>query len=93
MAKKKAAPRGQLGDWLDKVPKAVQDAADEYDRSHKAKAKALGKLNTEKDVLIDKMRANKVKKVRVRNGDKLLVIDSTDKITYEKPQEPPKSTA
>lgn len=98
-AKKKAAPKkaaskqGQLGDWLDKVPKHIQDAADEYDAAHRAKTKAQGKLNTAKEKLIEKMKKYKVPKVRVRNGEKWLRIDATDKVIYEKPQEPPKSEA
>jgi hypothetical protein len=87
MAKKAAAkkPPGQLGDWLDKVPEAVQGAADDYDKAHTAKSKAQGKLNTAKENLIAKMRAHNIPKVRIRNGDKFLVISAMDKITYEKP--------
>jgi hypothetical protein len=89
MAKKNSVPNGQLGDWGDKVPKGVQDAADAYDKAHTAKTKAQGSLNTAKETLVEKMRAAGVKKVRIRNGEKFLKISSTDKITYEKPQEDP----
>lgn len=78
---------GQLGDWGDKVPQVVQDAADEYDKAHTVKSKAQAKLNTAKDVLVEKMRANDVRRVRIRNGEKFLVVDSTDRIKYEKPAE------
>lgn len=87
MAKRK--PKGQLGDWLDEVPEAVQDAADEYDKAHSAKTKAQGKLNTAKDTLIEKMREAGVKKVRIRNGEKILKLSEMDKITYAKPEEAP----
>jgi hypothetical protein len=86
MAKKKP-PNGQLGDWQDDVPEVVQEAADDYDKAHTAKGKAQGKLNTAKDVLIEKMRANNVPKVRIRNGEKSLVVLATDQIKYEKPAE------
>lgn len=89
MAKKaaKKAPTGQLGDWLDKVPAAVQAAADDYDKAHTTKSKAQGKLNTAKENLIASMRANGVTKVRIRNGDKILVVNAMDKISYAKPDE------
>lgn len=87
MAKKKAPPKGQLGDWQDEVPEAVQAAADTYDKAHTAKNNAQGKLNTAKDNLVYSMRENKVEKVRIRNGEKFLKISSTDKISYEKPAE------
>ena len=35
-----AVPKGQLGDWGDKVPQAVQEAADDYDGAHTAKTKS-----------------------------------------------------
>jgi len=92
MAKKAAAkktPKGQLGDWLDKVPEAVQEAADDYDKAHTAKSKAQGKLNTAKENLIAAMRAHGVRKVRIRNGDKFLVVSAVDKLTYEKPEDVP----
>lgn len=89
MAKRapKDVPVGQLGDWGDKYPEAVQTAADDYDKAHTAKGKAQGKLNTAKDNLIDRMKEHGVKRVRIRNGEKFLVVDSTDKIKYEKPAE------
>lgn len=87
MAKKAAAKRLQLGDWLDEVPDAVQDAADDYDKAHTAKNKAQGKLNTAKENLIAKMRANGITKVRIRNGEKFLKISALDKITYQKPED------
>jgi len=42
MANKKAAPNGQLGDWLDEVPEAVQETADEYDKVHTVKDECVG---------------------------------------------------
>ena len=85
MAKKKAT--GQLGDWLEEIPEDVQNAADAYDKAHTAKSKADGKLNTAKESLIDKMRERKIKRVRVRNGAKFLVLGATAKVVYEKPAE------
>jgi hypothetical protein len=91
MAKKKP-PNGQLGDWQDDVPEVVQEAADDYDKAHSAKTKAQGKLNTAKDTLVSKMRENEVDRVRIRNGEKLLVIGSTDKINYKKPAAKPEDS-
>jgi len=59
MAKKKATPKGQLGDWLDAIPEEVQEAADAYDKAHSAKSKAKGKLNTARDVPIEKIRSTR----------------------------------
>ena len=79
MAKKAVAKKGQLGDWLDEVPDAVQDAADEYDKAHTtAKSNAQGKLNTAKENLIENMRLHGIKKVRIRNGEKFLVVSARD---------------
>ena len=87
MAKKKkqSSPKGQLGDWLEEVPEDVQDAADSYDKSHSAKSKADGKMNTARDALVDLMNKNKVLKVSIRNGAKKLVLTVNEKISYEKP--------
>lgn len=87
MAKKKPTPKGQLGDWLEEVPEAVQEAADAYDKAHTAKSKASGKLNTAKESLIEKAKAHGCKRVPVRNGAKFLVISATDKVTYDTPKE------
>lgn len=86
MAKRKI-PKGQLGDWADEFPEDVQEAADAYDRDYTSKTKATGKLNTAKDVLIDVMKANSLSRVRIRNGEKWLVVSATDKVTYTKPEE------
>lgn len=89
MAKKppKNGEQQELADWSDKYPEAVQEAADDYDKAHTAKSKAQAKLNTAKDVLVDKMQEHQIQRVRIRNGEKFLVIDSTDRIKYEKPAE------
>lgn len=89
MAKKKAIPKGQLGDWGDEVPEDVQDAADAYDKAHTSKSKATAKLNSARDNLVENMRAGSIRRVRIRNGEKCLVVDSTDRIKYEKPGEVP----
>jgi len=68
MAKRKKTPAGQLGNWLDEVPKVVQEAADVYDKAHMVKTKAREALNTAKETLIERMRANGINKVRIRNA-------------------------
>lgn len=87
MAKRSINGQKSLGDFADKYPEAVQTAADEYDKSHSAKSKAQGKLNTAKDNLVSAMKEHNCPRVRIRNGEKFLVIDSTDRIKYEKPAE------
>lgn len=91
MAKKRAqseAPDGQLGDWLEKIPKRVQECADAYDAAHTAKGKASAKLNSAKDTLIEAMKEHEIQRVRIRNGEKFLVLDVKDGVRYEKPKEP-----
>lgn len=78
--------QGELGDWQPKIPKKVQDAADEYDKAHSAKSKATAALNTAKDNLIVAMRETKTERCPVRNGQKILVHDNLDKIRYEVPK-------
>ena len=89
MAKKRAAaaPAGQLGDWLDEIPPEVQKLADAYDAAHTAKSKAQAKLHTAKDSLIESMKENDCRKVRIRNGEKFLELGATDKVSYKKPAE------
>lgn len=82
-------PKGQLGDWLDDIPEAVQKAADEYDKAHTDAQKAKGKFNTAKQNVIDKMREHKVKRVPIRNGEKFLVFRAKDGVVIKKPQEKP----
>ena len=90
MAKKKAAaaPNGQLGDWLEQIPEEVQKLADAYDAAHTSKSKASAKLNTAKDSLIESMKEHGCSKVRIRNGEKFLVLDVKDGVKYQKPEEP-----
>lgn len=85
-AKTKTPPAGQLGDWLENIHKDVQAAADEYDKAHAAKSKALGKLNTKRDNLIEVMKAKKCKRCPIRNGDKYLELESDDKISIKAPK-------
>jgi hypothetical protein len=87
MAKKKAAaaPKGQLGDWLEQIPEEVQKLADAYDAAHTSKSKASAKLNTAKDSLIESMKEHGCSKVRIRNGEKFLELGATDKVCYKKP--------
>ncbi len=85
--KPKTAPapkKGQLGDWLDEVPEEVQAAADAYETAHKAKAKAVGKFNTARDNVIEKMKETGTKRVPIRNGEKFLRLDEQDVVKIEK---------
>jgi hypothetical protein len=93
MAKKRTLergviPAGQLADWLDEIPAEVQKLADAYDAAHTSKSKAAAKLNTAKDSLIESMKEHRCGKVRIRNGEKFLVLDVKDGVKYEKPKEP-----
>jgi hypothetical protein len=83
----KGSPPGQLGDWLDEVPDNVQELADKYDAAHRAKAKATSAFNTARDGLIEAMREAGCKRVRVRSGDKLVVLSDEWKVTLEQPKD------
>lgn len=77
---------GLLGDWLDDVPEAVQEAADAYDKAHAAKTRADGKCNTAKENVIAAMKEHNVPKCRIRNGEKVLELSSMDKVRIRKPE-------
>lgn len=82
----KTIPPGQLGDWLDKIPEAVKDAAEEYDKLFSQRSKLNGKLNTAKENVIQAMKDEKCDRCPVRNGAKVLVLDETKKVVYETPK-------
>lgn len=88
MAKNRVVPAGQLGDWQDEIPDEVQKCADAYDAAHTSKSKASANLTTAKDSLIESMKEHGVNRVRIRNGEKYLVLDIKDGVRYEKPKEP-----
>lgn len=91
MAKKMAQQEFSDADgetWGDKVPQAVQDAADAYEKALKAKNKAAGNFNTAKDNIIAQMKEHGVTKVRVRDGSKYLEMSVDEKVKLHKIKEP-----
>lgn len=85
----KKPPKGQLGDWLDDIPESVAEAAEVYDRTHTAAQKAKGKLNAAKENLIAAMVETGCKRCPIRNGEKFLELEETEKVKFAKPRENP----
>lgn len=88
MAKKTKVPDGQLADWQEEVPEAVQDAVDEYVKSLRIKNKATEKLNSRKEVVIETMKEHDVDHVRIDEGKKVLMLSEMDILKIEKAKEP-----
>lgn len=88
---KKAAAQATLGDWQDKVPKPVQDAADTYSQALVSKGKAHGKFNSAKDSLIELMKTHKCSKVRVtyKDSEKIIELEELQSLKLRKPKEQP----
>jgi hypothetical protein len=79
---------GSMADWRDKPPpKPVKDAADVYDKMHRAKSAATKRFNTADDNLKELMRKHQVARCPVREGTKNLVLTNEDKVKYEKPKD------
>ncbi len=66
--------------------KAVREAADEYVKAKRAKARALAKMNDRKERLIELMQEHDVKSVKIDDGDKVLELDDTVKLKITKPK-------
>ncbi len=79
-----SVPAGQLGDWLEKVPAEVQEAADEYVGFKREKQKAHESMNAARDRCIKKMKEHGVPKVRIDDGEKYLVCVDEAKLKTEK---------
>lgn len=83
--------------WIDgmedEVPQEVQDAADDYDKAHRAHAKTKAKLNTAQEYVLQTMADHKVERVKIRNGDKVLVYSEDAKVKIEKPKSAPDAGA
>jgi len=69
------------------VPDEVKQAAEEYDAAHKAKGKAAKRFNNAKTKLLEAMEEHGVERVKIRNGEKFLEHEVTDKINYKKPED------
>lgn len=69
------------------IPDEVKEAAEEYDSAHKAKGKAAKRFNNAKTKLLEAMEEHGVDRVKIRNGEKYLEHEVTDKINYKKPED------
>lgn len=76
-------------EWVDQVPEAVQEAADAYDEAHGKHQKSKEKLNTAKERVIERMKETGCPRVKIRNGEKWLVLHDHETVKIEKPQEHP----
>ena len=83
MAKQKQFTDENGEEW-EKVPKAVQDAADEYVSKMQAANRAVERKNIAKENCIAAMREAKVGRIRIMDGAKALVIESTDSLKTQK---------
>jgi hypothetical protein len=81
-------PKGQLGDWGDKIPQEVQDAADEYVASLREANKAREQKNAAEDRCIAKMREHGVPRIRIDEGGKFLVCEDVIKLKTQKIKDP-----
>ncbi len=81
-------PKGQLGDWGDKIPKDVQDAADEYIQSLREANKARENKNAAEDRCKLAMRANGIERIRIDEGGKFLVVEDVVKLKTQKIKDP-----
>jgi hypothetical protein len=78
-------------EWTDKIPKKVEEAAEEYDKLHTQAQKLKGKLNTAKQNIIDAMVETGCKRCPVRNGEKFIQFEEKDSVKFEKPKQHPTS--
>lgn len=76
-------PKGQLGDWKDKIPKQVQEAADEYVKTFREANAAREKKNAAMDRCIAVMREHGVPRIRIDEGGKFLVCEDIVKLKTE----------
>lgn len=91
MAKKRVStkqPELADGEWGDKVPKAVQDAVDEYVDAMREQSEALDLRNRMYDEALSAMRKHGITKVRIPDEDgnltKMIELSSEDKLKVKK---------
>lgn len=77
-------PDGQLGDWGDDVPQAVQEAADLYEEALLACNRMREARDAKKDSLIFQMKKHDVERVRIRNGEKIITLTDEPKVKVGK---------
>lgn len=83
------AKQKQLGDWGDKIPPKVAEAAEVYDKAHAKAQKVKGEFNKAKDELIEAMRETGCMRCPIRNGEKFLQLQEKDSVRFDKPKQPP----
>lgn len=88
MADRKTAKQATMGFEDDPPPEEVQEAADEYVAALTKANKARGNLNTAKDNVIDLMKLNKISRLKVQNGAKILELSVNEKVLLKKVKEP-----
>lgn len=88
MEKKPLKQKALNDDWADKVPKEVQDAADNYVAALRSKAKAAEKFAGAKTSLIETMKSTKTDKVKVvyKDGEKILELEEIERLHLRKPE-------
>ena len=86
-AESEQIPKGQLGDWKDKVPAAVQKATEEYVASLREANKAKESMNNAKAHCLDVMEEFGVDSVPIDEGGKRLVRYSEMKLKTAKAED------
>jgi hypothetical protein len=91
MAKQQTLKDNSGDDWADKVPEAVQEAADNYMQARVKKTNAVEKFNGAETNLIDVMTETDTKKVKViyKDGTKVIELSELVKLKLRKPEKAP----
>ncbi len=85
MAKKKGElKQTRIPGTSDRIPKAVQDAADAYIKAKRSKAKQLEKMNGCQEVLIELMTKHDIVEIDIDDGEKRLVLEDSSKLSVKK---------
>ena len=86
-----AKQRALNDDWADKVPEAVQEAADTYMQARFKKTAAVEKFNGAESSLIALMTEQKCPKVKViyKDGTKVIELSELVKLKLRKPEKAP----
>ena len=82
-----SVPPGQLGDWREKVPQAVQKATEEYVASLREANKAREAMNNAKSNCLAVMDEYDVESVPIDEGGKRLVRYSEMKLKTKKAED------
>ena len=84
-----SVPKGQLGDWREKVPEEVQKATEDYVASLRDANKAREAMNNAKSQCLAVMDEHNIDSVPIDEGGKRLVRYSEMKLRTKKAEDEP----